>query len=518
MKTEWLSLSKGMKNHFALTLSVLLIGAGHGAFADSADELLEKGIYTEETKGELSAAVQIYQRIVDDPQADRSLVAQAQLRLGLCQLKLGNKPQAISALERLTQEFPDKDKLLALVENNMPQVLSEMVNQIERSYILEVDRSELMETAIRAIIGKLDARGTVLRTNDMEFLTTNVLAQINENLDQQIAGIGAALKVDEETKEIIATPLRNSPASRGGLKAGDRIVEIDGVALPAEKKLETAIRLLRGTPGSLVNVTAKRSGADQFLAIQLTRDTIRLSSVKGDHYKPDDTWEFMLDEQKKIGYARLTQVGRQSPSEMEAALKELQARGMKALIFDLRNNGGGSLDEAVAIADLFVDDGRILTVKSRSEEKVYEAKAEGTFSGFPMVVLVNRNTASAAEIIAACLQDHNRAVVIGERTFGQGIVRTLVKLSGGVGALKLPIAAYYRPNGKNVNRYPNSQESDDWGVRPDAGYEITFSEEELKEFEKDRGAREGFNPGSKIQFEDRQLEKAIGYVARQLEN
>src|SRR5882724_5261797 len=166
-------LRAGMKNTLTLGAALLLFASAQAARGASAAELLEKGIYTEETKGELKAASQIYQQIVDDPGADRSLVAQAQLRLGLCELKLGNKPRAISALERLTQEFPDKDKLLALVERQMPQVLDEMLKQIEQNYIQEVDRSELMETAIRAIVGKLDARGGFLRTNDLAFLDTN---------------------------------------------------------------------------------------------------------------------------------------------------------------------------------------------------------------------------------------------------------------------------------------------------------------------------------------------------------
>jgi carboxyl-terminal processing protease len=309
--------------------------------------------------------------------------------------------------------------------------------------------------------------------------------------------------------------LRHSPAAKAGLKAGDRIVEVDGAALPAEKGLEAAIKLLRGPVGSVVNATVKRASVEELLHLQFTRDTIRLPSVKGDHYKADDTWDFMLDDQRKIGYVRLTQVGKQSPQEMQSALTELQTAGMKALILDLRNNGGGSLTEALTIADLFVERGLIVTVKSRTEEKAYEAKAEGTFSGFTMVVLVNRNTASAAEIIAACLQDHHRAVVIGERTFGQGIVRSVVPLKG-LGALKLPVAAYYRPNGKNVNRYPNLQESDDWGIKPDEGFSLPLTDEEFKEFEKDRAARETFtNVGYRTQFRDPQLEKAVQCLAQQ---
>src|SRR6266481_6307168 len=159
MKIKFLlkALPGGTTKSFALGGLLVLSTVAPATRAASADESLEKGIYTEETKGDIKAASQIYQQIVDDPVADRSLVAQAQLRLGLCELKLGNKPQAISALERLTREFPDKEKLLAVVEQHMPRLIDEMVSQIEQNYLQEVDRSELMVTAIRAIAGKLDS-------------------------------------------------------------------------------------------------------------------------------------------------------------------------------------------------------------------------------------------------------------------------------------------------------------------------------------------------------------------------
>jgi len=216
------------------------------------------------------------------------------------------------------------------------------------------------------------------------------------------------------------------------------------------------------------------------LEIKLVRNTIRLATLQGDHRKPDNTWEFMLDDEKKIGYLRLGSVGRQSAEEVQDVLDGLKLRGLKALILDLRNNPGGVLDGAVAISDLFVESGRIVTVKGRAGETVYDAKLAGTFSGFPMAVLVNSSTASAAEIVAACLQDHHRAVVVGERTFGQGIVRTIVQLKSGMGALKLPVAACYRPSGKNLNRYPASKDSDDWGVTPDEGYAVALGDDELQ--------------------------------------
>src|SRR6266481_1485392 len=235
------TLAGGAKMTFALGLALVLFSAAHRAQAASAAELLEKGIYTEETKGELKAAIGIYQQIVDDPGAERSLLAQAQMRLGLCELKLGNKPQAISALERLTQEFPDKDKLLAIVEQHMPQVLDEIVQQIERNYIQEVNGGELMETAIRAIVGKLDSRGGFLRPNDLEFLGTNELNEANTQIDQKLAGIGAVLKM-EAGEVAVQMPMAGSPALEGGLRAGDHILTIDGAALPGNQ-LVSAVKL-----------------------------------------------------------------------------------------------------------------------------------------------------------------------------------------------------------------------------------------------------------------------------------
>ena len=484
--------------------------------AASASELLEKGIYTEETRGELKTAAEIYQEIIDDPRADRSLVAQAQLRLGLCQLKLGNKPRAISALDRLTQEFPDKDKLLAIVEQHMPQVLDEIVQQIERNYIKEVDRGELMETAIRAIVGKLDAHG-FLRSDDLEFLGTNELKELNLQLDQKLAGIGAVLKTDEG-QVFVQSPLPGSPAFDAGIRAGDRIVAIDGIESPPDQ-LAAVVKLLRGPVGTSVSLGLKRAGSEVFEEVRLVRNTIRLPSVLGDRRKGDQTWEYMLDERRKIGYLRIAYIGNQTAHEVQTALAEIKARGMTALILDLRNNPGGILDGAIAVSDLFVESGRIVTVTGRNSETAYAAKSEGTFTGFPMILLVNRRTASAAEVIAACLQDHARAVVVGERTFGQGIVRSIFQLQSGVGAVKLPVAAYYRPSGKSMNRFPDSMDSDDWGVTPDAGYEVPQTDEELAQYAKARSMRDDVNVGMPAppEFRDRPLQTALAIIHGRLE-
>jgi len=316
---------------------------------------------------------------------------------------------------------------------------------------------------------------------------------------------------------VVQMPMAGSPAFDAGLRAGDRIVAIDGTAVPPHQ-LKTAVDRLRGVVGTPVTLGIKRADSETVEEIKLVRNTIRLPSISGDHRKPDHTWDFMLDEAKGIAYIRLSGIGQQSAAEMRTALDGLQARGMKALIFDLRNAPGGLLDGAVAIANLFVESGRIVTVKGRRGETKYDAKPGGTFAGFPIALLVNRNTASAAEIVAACLQDHQRAVVIGERTFGQGIVRRIFQLKDGVGAMKLPVATYFRPNGKPMNRFPDSQDSDDWGVSPDAGFEVALTDDELKDYEKDRASRDALTGEAtpKTGLQDSQLEKALEFLRERL--
>jgi len=316
----------------------------------------------------------------------------------------------------------------------------------------------------------------------------------------------------------VETPLPGSPALKGGILAGDVIVQVNGQAtadFPAGQEVATATARIQGQPGETVTLGVRHPASGAFERIQLVREVIRFTSVTGDRLKADLTWDFMLDDAKRIGYIHLAYVGRQSPEDMRAALTELKSRGLRALVLDLRNNPGGSLDESVAIADLFVESGILLTVKGRTgEARVYTAEPEGTFSGFPIAVLVNRNTASGGEIIAAGLQDHQRAIVVGERTYGQALVKNLFSLEGGKSALKLPTAAYYRPNGKNMHRYPDAVESDDWGVRPNEHYEVVGSAEEPEQFGKDRLRRSVLNGRAPegAGFEDRVLRKALEYL------
>jgi carboxyl-terminal processing protease len=228
----------------------------------------------------------------------------------------------------------------------------------------------------------------------------------------------------------------------------------------------------------------------------------------------------MLDKKDKIGYVRLTHFSRHSSIELEKAINQLLEEGMQGLVLDLRFDPGGLFSQATEIADMFVEGGTIVSTKGRNTtERTWEAKKEGTFPNFPMAVIVNHYSASASEIVAACLQDHHRAVIVGERSWGKGSVQNVIELEGGASALKLTTASYHRPSGKNIHRFPGASESDAWGVMPDPGYEVKFTPRETREYidsyrrERDILSKNG-PPAS--DFKDRQLDKALAAVRTKL--
>src|SRR6266436_3258615 len=223
----------------------------------------------------------------------------------------------------------------------------------------------------------------------------------------------------------------------------------------------------------------------------MTRATIDVPSVLGDSRKADDNWDFMLDHDRKIGYIRVSSFIQNTTEELKQALADLKEQGMKALILDLRDNPGGLLSAAVEVSDLFVDKGMIVSTKGRNTPtKVYEAQKDALYTDFPMVVLVNHGSASAAEIVSACLQDHKRAKVVGQRSFGKGSVQNILELEGGNSVLKLTVASYVRPSGKNIHRFKTAKESDEWGVSPDKGLEVKLTPEQYFVYQRGRRNRD----------------------------
>jgi carboxyl-terminal processing protease len=365
------------------------------------------------------------------------------------------------------------------------KLLADTVDQVDRNYVKEVHRRELIEAAIRGVLGKLDPYSAYISPEELERFRTSV--------ESEFGGLGIQLSADEGDLRVIS-PMYGTPAYRAGIIAGDRIIEIDGKSAD-NLTLDEAIARMKGPENSKITLTVIHPGRSKPEKITLTRERIHVETVLGDQRKPDDTWDFILDPQAKIGYVRLSAFSRETAKELQRALQELKSKGLRGLIVDLRFNPGGLLSSAIEVSGLFVSHGRIVSTKGRNTpERTWDATKDGsfhqgTFEGFPMVILVNRYTASASEIVSACLQDHKRAVVMGERTWGKGSVQNIIEMENGRSALKLTTAAYCRPSGKNIHRFPGAKNGDEWGVVPDKGYELRLPETEvtdLLEYRRDR--------------------------------
>ncbi len=387
--------------------------------------------------------------------------------------------------------------------------------QIDRNFVEKVDRRELVEAAMRGMIMKLDPYSSYIEPTELK--------QFNESVDQEFGGIGIQVTVEPKTRQLmVMTPIPGTPAYKAGIRAGDHIIEINGkptAEFVEGREMDSAVKMMRGKPGETVTVKIQHIGAATPESLEIVRAIIKTPTVLGDHYDSKGEWSYLMEGDEKIGYIRLTSFGRNSVEEVRDALDTLKKEGMKALILDLRFNPGGLLSAATAISDFFIESGVIVSTKGRNtEEQVFKARRAGTYSGFPMVVLVNRYSASASEIVSACLQDHKRAIVIGERTWGKGSVQNVIELEGGKSALKLTTASYHRPSGKNIHRLPKATEKDEWGVMPSDGYEIKLSTEEMGKLFDARREREVLRNGEapKSNFVDTQLAKGVAYLKDQV--
>ncbi len=392
------------------------------------------------------------------------------------------------------------------------KVFVDTFEQVDRNYVKDVDRRKLMEAAIRGMIAELDQYSNYISPED--------LARFNQQVEQQFGGIGIQVQVDPKSKRLmVMSPLPGTPAYKAGIRAGDLIMEVEGNSTEGIT-LSQAVTLLKGKAGDAVKIGVKHSDSNKTEQVTLVRAIIQVATVLGDTYNADSSWNFMLDDKKKIGFIRLTHFSRRSADELAEALKTLTKQGMKALILDLRFNPGGLLSQATKISDLFIESGKIVSTQGRnSPDRVWTAKKEGTFSGFPIAILVNRYSASASEIVSACLQDHKRAIIVGERTWGKGSVQNVIELEGGHSALKLTTASYHRPSGKNIHRFPKSKDSDIWGVVPDKDYAVQFSTQDMRDYLDYRRQRDVLSKDGppKSDFKDRQLDKALDYLVKALD-
>lgn len=435
------------------------------------------------------------------------------IRTGLMALILCLTFNSIGIAQQKKSETDDR-----LKDNyELMRMFAETFEQIDQNYVKDIDRRELMEAAIQGMLRRLDRYSTYIPRKQM--------TQFTESVEQEYGGIG--IQVDATGGRLrVITPLPGGPAYFKGVRAGDVIVEINGESTRGYS-IDDAIAKLKGPRGGEVEIGIRRRDASSdspVERIKLVRDIIQVSTVRGEKYTDGD-WDYMLDDDKKIGYVRLTHFSRHSADELQTAMESLREQGVKGLVLDLRNNPGGLLSQAVRISDMFVETGKIVSTKGRSvREQIWNARKEGTFADFPMAVLVNRISASASEIVSACLQDSKRAIVVGERTWGKGSVQNVIDLEEGQSALKLTTASYYRPSGINIHRFADSKPEDAWGVQPDDGFKLRFTPQEFDQWAMAQRARDIIQQGKQPDtsetpaFVDKQLQKALQYLGEKIEN
>lgn len=343
---------------------------------------------------------------------------------------------------------------------------------IDQLYVEDPDREKLQLGAIEGMIEQLNDPYTA-------FVPRRDTERFSKDLTGEYVGIGAEVQIRDGWLTI-SSPLDGSPAWKAGVMSDDRVIAIDGESTEGYT-IDQSIDLLTGQPNTKVVITVER-GTEQ-LDIEIIRDHIKVQAVKGFmRIEGDGNWEHIIDPVNKIAYIRLTQFTPGAAIEIRNAIDASRTEmggQLGGLILDLRFNPGGLLDEAVAIADMFIDEGTIVSTKGRVfEEHIETAHAKGTMNDLPLVVLVNGQSASASEVLSGALSDHDRAIVIGSRSFGKGSVQTVRPLESGAGVLKITEQYYYLPSGRLLHRRDDSTV---WGVDPTPGYYVPLSNDELFE-------------------------------------
>ncbi len=409
----------------------------------------------------------------------------------------------------------------------------------------DLDNHKDIDQAILRMLAHLDPYTT--------FYTPDKLRRTEGEISGQFIGVGIQIRKDPDTDQIyVITPILGSPAYNAGIQAGDLITSVTrftdekGKTLDPPEVLPTkgldvsdAVKKIVGKPGSKVKLTVKRPGVEKPLDFELTRRRVQTESVMGVKRK-DASWDYFIDPRNKIAYVRLTQFQRNSTHQLVETMAELKKQGIKGLILDLRDNPGGLLDGARDITDLFIGDGTIVEIRPRDakETRVMRGQVDSTYAyegrrrplpsytEFPMVCLINGFSASASEIVSAALQDHGRALIIGERSYGKGSVQNVLDFEmEGVevkSKIKLTIATYWRPSKKNINKASTKgRPEDEWGVIPDRV--IPLEPAERSELFEHQRNLEIIHPKNKVglsdkkdTFKDRQLDAAVEYLRGQI--
>ena len=340
-------------------------------------------------------------------------------------------------------------------------LFGEVLEKISKDYVDEVDQSKSMDSAINGLLQSLDPYSA--------YMSPEIFNEMQTETSGEFGGLGIEVSMESGVVKVIS-PIDDTPASKAGIKAGDYIVKIDDIQVQG-KSLSEAVDLMRGPVGSGIELTIRRRGEKKALNFNIVREIIEIQSVKSD----------LLE--KNIGYIRLTSFNENSGDQIKKKINELENKDkVKAYILDLRNNPGGLLSQAIRISDFFLDNGEIVSTKSRkaSENRKWFAKKGDLTNGKALIVMINYGSASASEIVAGALKDHKRAILLGENSFGKGSVQSIIPLKNS-GAIRLTVAKYYLPSGKSISEVgvsPDievSEESDDFQIKTETDNQLNYA-------------------------------------------
>ena len=340
-------------------------------------------------------------------------------------------------------------------------LFGEVLDKINKEYVDEINQSESMDSAINGLLQSLDPYSA--------YMSPEVFNEMQTETSGEFGGLGIEVTMESGVVKVIS-PIDDTPASRAGIKAGDYIVKINGTQVQG-KSLSEAVDLMRGQVGSSIELTVRRRGEKKALTFSIVREVIQIQSVKAD----------LLE--KSIGYIRLTSFNENSGKQIKREIDILEKnKDIKSYILDLRNNPGGLLSQAIKISDYFLDNGEIVSTKSRkkSENRKWFAQKGDLTNGKTLIVLINYGSASASEIVAGALKDHKRAILIGENSFGKGSVQSIIPLKNN-GAIRLTIAKYYLPSGKSISEVGVSpdieitEEGDNFRIKTETDNQLNYA-------------------------------------------
>ena len=340
-------------------------------------------------------------------------------------------------------------------------IFGEVLEKINKEYVDEVDQSKSMDSAINGLLQSLDPYSA--------YMSPEVFNEMQTETSGEFGGLGIEVSMEAGVVKVIS-PIDDTPASKAGIKAGDYIVKINNTQVQG-KSLSEAVDLMRGPVGSGIDLTVRRIGEKKALTFYIVREIIQIQSVKAE----------LID--KNIGYIRLTSFNENSGKQIKKKINDFENNNdVKSYILDLRNNPGGLLSQAIKISDFFLDNGEIVSTKSRkiSENRKWFAKKGDLTNGKTLLVLINYGSASASEIVAGELKDHKRAILLGENSFGKGSVQSIIPLKND-GAIRLTIAKYYLPSGKSISEVGVSpdieiaEDSDNFRIKTETDNQLNYA-------------------------------------------